>query len=101
MEWTGTDTLACFCCSDPSALKEPSFRGGVLSINTAADDLAFATFLDYLAQQVTTMLFGYGFLLIAMTADHQPFEAALQLLERKGSAITVFRDAKPAANERR
>ena len=87
---------ACFCHSDPSTLKEPSFRGGVLSINTAADYLAFATFLDYLVEQVTRILVGYGFVLIAITAEHQPFDDALQLQKRKRSATTVFRDAMPA-----
>ena len=84
-----------FCRDNPSALKAPSFRGGVLYINPAADDLAFASFLDYLAEQVITMLFGYGFLLIAVTAEHQPFDDALQLLERKRSSTTVFRDSRP------
>ena len=82
-----------FCHSDPSALKEPSFRGGVLSINTAADELAFATFLDYLAEQVIRMLVGYGFLLIAVTGEDQPFDDAVQLSKRKRSAIAEIRNA--------
>ena len=85
-----------FCRDNPSALKEPSFGGGVLSINTAADELAFAIFLDYLSEQVIRMLFGYGFLLIAVTAEHQQFDDALQLLERKRSATTAFRGLRPA-----
>ena len=83
----------CFCHSDPSVLKEPSFRGGVLSINTPADDLTFAMFLDYLADQVTRMLVSYGFLLIAVTAEHQTFDDAVQLSNRRRSATTKLRNA--------
>lgn len=75
-----------FCKSDPSNLEGPSFRGGVLSINSAADVLTFATLLDYLAAQVIRMLVGYGFILIAVTTEDQPFNNAIQLSERKKSA---------------
>ena len=82
-----------FCGSGVEQLSERSVDGGVMSINTDLDELTFATFLDYLADQVIVMLFGYGFLLIAVNGDRQPFESVQDLLNRKRS---VSRNMKAA-----
>ena len=89
----------CFCRDNSSALKEPSYRGGVLSINTLEDCLAFAIFLDYLAEQVIRMLVGYGFVLIPVTGESQVFNDAIELLKRKRSASTEFRKALSNQND--
>lgn len=87
----------CFCHSDASVLTGDSFHGGVMSITTEADELTFATFLDYLTEQVISMLLGNGFLLIAVTGETQPFDDALDLLDRKRSAAKSFQKADPSA----
>ena len=88
-----------FCNGEANALRGRSFSGGVMSINTELDELTFAIFLDYLTEQVVKMLAGYGFLLIAINGDSQPFDEALHLLERKRSATKVFRGAGRQQNE--
>lgn len=72
--------------SDVSVLAGDSFSGGVTSTGTEHDELAFALLLDYLAEQVIKMLFGYGFQLIAINGDSRPFDEAQFLLDRKNSA---------------
>ncbi len=80
-----------FCHSDASVLTGDSFCGGVVSIDKEADEVAFAVFLDYLTEQVISMLFGYGFLLIAENGDSQPFDEAHLFLKRKRASARQFR----------
>ncbi len=80
-----------FCHSQASALAGISFCGGVTSIDTEEDGLAFAMLLDYLTEQVILMLSGYGFLLIAVNGDSQPHDKGLRLLNKKRSAARMFR----------
>ena len=82
-----------FCRGEASALAGDSFFGGVTSINTEADELSFAIFLDYLAEQVISMLVGNGFLLIAVNDDSQPFDEAILFSRRKTSATKSIKDA--------
>ena len=79
-----------FCRGDSSALTGPSFFGGVTSIDKEADELAFAIFLDNLTGQVARMLVGYGFLLIAVNSDGDPFDDAIELSERRRSAAGSY-----------
>ena len=88
-----------FCDGDAAVLAGPSFFGGVKSISTAADELAFAIFLDYLAEQLITMLVGNGFLLIAVNGDSRPFDQAIALSNRKRSATPMFRETGEGRNE--
>lgn len=88
-----------FCDGDVSILAGLSFFGGVTSIKTDADELAFAVFLDYLAEQVITMLVGNGFLLIAVNGDSQPFDRAIDLSNRKRAATRMFRKATAERHE--
>ena len=88
-----------FCDGDVSVLAGLSFLGGVTSIKTEADELAFALLLDYLAEQVIIMLVGNGFLLIAINGDSQPFDEAIQLSNRKRSATETFRKADARQDE--
>ena len=82
-----------FCSRKLSVLAGYTFFGGVTSFGTELDEFAFATLLDYLAEQVISMLFGYGFLLIAINGDSKPFDEAQSLLDRKRSATQSFRNA--------
>ena len=88
-----------FCEGDMSVLEGLSFFGGVTSVGTVADELAFAMLLDYLAEQVIAMLVGNGFLLIAVNGDSQPFDQAIDLSSRKRAATRVFRKANPERGE--
>ena len=82
-----------FCDSRTSMLYGTSFYGGVMSIDTEADNLTFAVLLDYLTEQVIRMLFGYGFLLVPVSGNRQPFEEAESLLERKRTTARAFHSA--------
>ena len=83
----------CFCGGEASTLAGDSFYGGVTSIDTEKDELAFAIFLDYLAEQIIKMLVGVGFLLIGANGDSQPFDDAIHLSERKRDATQSLKDA--------
>ena len=79
-----------FCHSDISALAGASFYGGVVSINSEADELAFAIHLDYLTEQTIRMAAGYGFLLIAINGENRPFNDARDIQKNKRSATQTF-----------
>ena len=87
-----------FCDGDVTVLAGLSFFGGVTSVTTVEDELAFAMFLDYLAEQLIIMLVGNGFLLIAVNGNSRPFDQAIDLSNRKRSATTVFRKADEGRN---
>lgn len=82
-----------FCDGEASALVGDSFYGGVTSIDSEKDELAFAVFLDYLAEQTINMLVGVGFLLIGANGDLQPFDDAIHLSKRKREATQSIKDA--------
>ncbi len=82
-----------FCGGETSTLVGDSFYGGVTSTNTEKDELAFAIFLDYLAEQIINMLVGVGFLLIGANGDSQAFDDALHLSRRKREATQSIKDA--------
>lgn len=72
-------------------LSGPTMLGGVLSAGASADRLAVAVLLDYLAEQCAVMLFNYGFVLIAINGDREPFESATALLARVREDAGRFR----------
>ena len=80
-----------FCYSKASVLASISFYGGVISQGTEKDDFAFAALLDYLTEQVISMLFGYGFLMIAVNGDSQQFDELGLFLDQKRSVTRSFR----------
>ena len=88
-----------FCHTDAERLSGISFRGGVLSVNTPVDELAFATLLDYLGEQVIAMLFAFGFLLSATTGESSTFDKAHELLKCKTSATAAFRRREPGGHQ--
>ena len=80
-----------FCGDRAEWLSGSSMSGGVVSTNTEQDRLAIAGLLDYLTLQVAYLLFGYGFLLIGVDGDDQPFEDGLELLGRVRADSAEFR----------
>ena len=88
-----------FCHTDAERLSEISFRGGVLSVNTPVDHLAFATLLDYLGHLAIVMLFAFGFLLKATAGKSSTFDDAHELLKRKRSATAAFRRSEPGGHQ--
>ena len=48
-------------------------------------------FLGYLTEQVFSMLFGYGFLQIAVNGGSQPFDESHLLLGRKRAVARQFK----------
>ena len=83
------DYLSTHFCGDstPSSEADSFFRGGVgIVTNTTQRDLAFAFFLGCLAHFVGQMLLSNGCLLIAVNGDDQPFEEAIDFLDRRRSA---------------
>ena len=82
----------CFCGGQTGSLSGLSMFGGVMSSGTAADRLAIAVLLDYLAGQTILMLVSYGFLLIAANGDQQPFEDMLELSQRKSAETEAWHD---------
>ena len=87
----------CFSHSGQQELADVSSGGGVLSVNTKADHLAFARLMDYAGELVAGMLIAYGFLLIAVTGESQTFEDGLDLLQRRRSTSKTFREAQSAS----
>ena len=81
-----------FCSGRTSSLSGPSMFGGVVSSNTEADSLAIALLLEYLTEQTILMLFSYGFLLIPINGDQQPFDKTSDLLGRMRADAAAFRD---------
>ena len=73
------------------SLSGPSLLGGVLSVGTEADRLAMALFLDHLVEQCAIMLLNYGFLLIPINGDSDPFDSASALLKRVRADAGPFR----------
>ena len=80
-----------FAHTEATALAGISYSGGVVSIDTELDELAFATLLDYLGEQVIRMLAGNGFLRIAVDGDTHPYEEAMHLLERKRESTKPYK----------
>ena len=80
-----------FCGGRATPLSKPSMFGGVVSSNTEADRWAVAFLFDYLTQQTILMIFSYGFVLIGVNGDPQPFDDASELLDRMKADAAGFR----------
>lgn len=93
-------------CHGETDLSGPTWRGGVRSMNTGQDQLAFAGFLDFLVHQVNTMNAYAALCPAADGDDRQPWiEATLALLSEgretsaslRASAVSaIFDGDRPA-----
>ncbi|MXZ28673.1 MAG: hypothetical protein F4Y72_10285 [Gammaproteobacteria bacterium] len=83
----------CFYHSDLAALKTYSYYGGVRSNNSVNDQIAFATLLDYLTNQVLVMILNAAMCPPETAAKKQCYERAVALIEEKRKTLDSCRDA--------
>lgn len=74
------------------SLPGPSMLGGVVSAGAETDRLAIAVLLDFLAELCARMLLDFGFVLIAINSDDEPFESAQAQLTRVKEDCRRFRE---------
>ena len=85
-----------FCGERTGDLSGLSMFGGVVTSGTKADCIAIEVLLGYVAEYTALMLFSYGFVLIAISGDGQPFEGRIGVAGASATGCRAMAHSSPA-----